>query len=126
MNKHNIEIVKMNVCTAFGDMSIPSTMGIDILRIALDNSAELPDEPTGRMREDFIKMSSGMTEMFLNGDDNLTIEEINEGYAQVIVECQSFIDNGPTPEQQQLLDMMKAITGEDGGSSNDSSNSTLH
>lgn len=123
MNKNNVDIVVQNICCAFDDMRIPTAMGIDVLKLGLDSSAELTvKNPKENMRKDFLKVAGAMREMFLDGTDGITNEEIDEGFNVLVKDAETFLRDGPNEEQQAMMDLMNAVS----GSGHDKSNSTLH
>jgi hypothetical protein len=125
MNKNNVGIVCVNICRAFDEMHVPTAMGVDILRLGLDADAELSVEnPKESMRGDFIEMAAGMREMFLDGGDGITNEEIDAGFSELISDATTFLKDGPSAEQQAIIDLMKAATSVGGG--NEKSSGTLH
>ncbi len=124
MNKNNVQIVVDNVCAAFSQMKLPTLMGVDVLSLAMDSEFVLPEEATGRMRQDFTEIGDQMEVMFLEGGDEITVEEIHEGYRQIIADAKDFAENGPTDEQKQLLEMHRML--EEMGGSDEQSNNKLH
>lgn len=122
MNQSNVDMVSASIAKAFGNIKLPSQMGIDILKHALDSNAVLSIEnPKPQMLADFEDLTKQIRDQLLEQDDTLTNEEIDAGMAMLLGEAESFQKNGPTPEQAVMLQIHKMMEKD-----SDESNSTLH
>lgn len=119
MSQSSIDDVVSAVALNFALNKVPDQMGIDILKLTLDNDAvitETNSDTVVQMRADFIGYGNAVVAAL--EEQGCSHEDALAGMQQLVNETEEFLKNGPTAEQQAALDIQKII--EEG------SNDTLH